>query len=43
MYSGFCLTGVLFVIFCLPETKGKSFANIEKLFRKKSINDEEQI
>jgi hypothetical protein len=30
LFSGVCFTGVLFNLFFVPETKGKSFAAIKK-------------
>lgn len=30
VYSGFCVFGIFFAIFVLPETKGKSFVEIQK-------------
>ena len=30
LYGGICLAGGLFVVFCVPETKGKSLEQIEK-------------
>lgn len=34
MYSGFCGIGVIFVIFCVPETKGRELESMAKVFRK---------
>lgn len=34
MYAVLCFFGVLFVIFCVPETKGKSLESIQLLFAK---------
>ncbi len=31
LYAGFALTGLLFVFFCVPETKGVALENIVKL------------
>lgn len=30
IFAGFCFAGILFAIFVLPETKGKSFAEIQE-------------
>lgn len=35
MYSVFCALGVLFVIFLVPETKGKELESIASLFIRK--------
>ena len=35
MYAVLCFLGVIFVIFCVPETKGKSLESIALLFAKK--------
>lgn len=35
MYAVLCFLGVVFVIFCVPETKGKSLESIALLFAKK--------
>lgn len=32
MYSVLCAVGVFFVIFCVPETKGRDTEDIAKLF-----------
>lgn len=32
MYSFFCALGIFFVIFVVPETKGRDLENIQKLF-----------
>lgn len=34
IYSIFCAIGVIFVIFCVPETKGRDLESIAKLFVK---------
>lgn len=34
MYSAFCAFGVVFVIFCVPETKGRELDNMALVFRK---------
>lgn len=34
MYSIFCAAGVIFVIFCVPETKGRELDNMALVFRK---------
>lgn len=39
MYSGFCAFGVIFVIFFVPETKGRDLNSIAKLFAKKDKCD----
>ncbi|CAH2108109.1 unnamed protein product [Euphydryas editha] len=40
MYSAFCAVAFFFVLFMVPETKGKSLAEIEQQFRgKKNKND----
>lgn len=36
MYSIFCALAVLFVIFVVPETKGRDLDDIAKLFIKKN-------
>lgn len=35
LYALLCFLGVIFVIFCVPETKGKSLESIALLFAKK--------
>ncbi|XP_055628364.1 facilitated trehalose transporter Tret1-2 homolog isoform X2 [Toxorhynchites rutilus septentrionalis] len=37
MYSILCAVGVVFVILCVPETKGRDLESIHTLFRKKSV------
>jgi len=32
IYSGICIAGSLFIIFCVPETKGKTLEQIERKF-----------
>lgn len=34
MFAGFCVVGLLFTIFVIPETKGKSLAEIQTLLKK---------
>lgn len=34
MYSVLCAVGVVFVILCVPETKGRDLESIHKLFEK---------
>lgn len=34
MYSVFCAAGVVFVVFCVPETKGRELDGMAKVFRK---------
>jgi len=34
LYAGICLAGFLFILFRLPETKGKSLEEIERVFKK---------
>lgn len=34
MYSAFCALGVVFVIFCVPETKGRDLDEMALVFRK---------
>lgn len=34
MYSAFCAIGAVFVIFCVPETKGRELDGMAKVFRK---------
>lgn len=36
LYAMLCSLGVIFVIFCVPETKGKSLESIALLFAKKA-------
>ncbi|XP_026481106.1 facilitated trehalose transporter Tret1-2 homolog [Ctenocephalides felis] len=36
LYSILCASSILFVIFCVPETKGKSLEEIERRFQKKT-------
>lgn len=33
LFSGFCLAGTVFILVFLPETKGKSYDEIQKLLR----------
>lgn len=35
MYSAFCAVGVIFVIFLVPETKGKKLESIASMFIRK--------
>ena len=32
LYGGVCLIGAVFTFFCVPETKGKSIEEIQKMF-----------
>lgn len=34
MYSAFCALGVVFVVFCVPETKGRELDSMAQVFRK---------
>lgn len=34
-YMSWCIVGIVFVYFCLPETKGKSLDEIERMFANK--------
>lgn len=34
MYSAFCALGAIFVIFCVPETKGRELESMATVFRK---------
>lgn len=43
MYSIFCAIGVVFVIFCVPETKGRDLESIAKLFIKEENELTEQV
>lgn len=38
MYSFFCGLAIIFVVFIVPETKGRDLENIQKLFANKSID-----
>lgn len=33
LFGGICIPGLLFIIFCMPETKGKSYEEIMKLLQ----------
>ena len=37
-YMSFCIAGLFYVYFLLPETKGKSFEEIEQIFASKKKN-----
>lgn len=39
MYSMFCALGIFFVIFVVPETKGRDLESIQKLFANKDSNE----
>jgi len=39
LYAGVCLLGSIFTFFCVPETKGKSIEEIQRMFTK-SLNNE---
>ncbi|XP_068625650.1 facilitated trehalose transporter Tret1-like [Battus philenor] len=41
IFSGSCVLMCLFVLLCLPETKGRSFIEIQREFSKKKKEDEE--
>lgn len=43
MYSILCLLGVFFVLFCVPETKGRNLEDIAQLFAKKSSPSKESV
>lgn len=43
MYSILCLLGVFFVLFCVPETKGRNLEDIAQLFAKKSSPSQESV
>jgi sugar porter (SP) family MFS transporter len=34
LFSGFCFIATLFTLFCVPETKGKSFSDIKEILEK---------
>lgn len=34
IFSAFCFAGLLYTIFCIEETKGKSLSDIEKSFKR---------
>lgn len=35
IFAGICVVGAIFVLFCLPETKGKTFAEIQESLKSK--------
>nr|CAI5819015.1 unnamed protein product [Callosobruchus analis] len=37
MYAGFCLLAGIFSVFCVPETKGKSFDEIQDIIKSQSL------
>nr|CAH7746488.1 unnamed protein product [Callosobruchus chinensis] len=37
MYAGFCLLAGIFSLFCVPETKGKSFDEIQEIIKSQSL------
>lgn len=43
MYAGFCVLAFFFVLFVVPETKGKSLAEIEQYFRGKDKKETVQM
>lgn len=43
MYACFCVLAFIFVLFVVPETKGKSLAEIEQQFRGKKKNETVQM
>lgn len=43
LYSVLCLVGVFFVLFCVPETKGRNLEDIAQLFAKKSSPSKESV
>lgn len=40
IFGSVCVMGIIFVLLVLPETKGKSFAEIQAVLRKKSISED---
>lgn len=43
LYACFCALALVFVLFAVPETKGKSLAEIEQHFRGKNKKEEIKI
>uniref|UniRef100_A0AAG5DKF2 Facilitated trehalose transporter Tret1 n=1 Tax=Anopheles atroparvus TaxID=41427 RepID=A0AAG5DKF2_ANOAO len=43
MYSVLCALGVVFVITCVPETKGRELESIQKLFERPSVHRHEEL
>jgi len=41
MFASITVINLIFVVFVVPETKGKSLEVIEQLYTKKSKNDQE--
>jgi len=40
VFAGICMAGGFFVIFCVPETKGKSLEEIQMNFASSSLDDD---
>lgn len=39
MFAAFCVLLCLFILFCIPETNGKSFAEIQKAMGRKDLKN----